>query len=282
MTEVALHRAIIENPDDDLPRLALADWLDENGQPERAELIRVQVGLAREPDNEALRLRERDLLAAHQEEWVRPLGDAVTDWVLHRGMLGVATDVTRFLAYAELLARSPLVHYIDIADHAVGREAVTALARLPELSRVTILDLAGWYCYDPRELLVDDEQTAALAISPFVSGLEVLNLRCNAIRDDGVRALATSPHLGRLKTLDLRANLLGDEGVKALAGSSDLRELVSLDLSFNDGRVTDDGWRSLADARSLPGLRGLGLVGNRIGEGVKAALRARFGSGVVL
>ncbi len=46
MTEDALLKAILANPDDDAPRLIYADWLDENGQEERAELIRVQIALA--------------------------------------------------------------------------------------------------------------------------------------------------------------------------------------------------------------------------------------------
>jgi uncharacterized protein (TIGR02996 family) len=43
--------AIIARPDDDLPRLIYADWLDENGECERAEFIRCQVELARMPSN---------------------------------------------------------------------------------------------------------------------------------------------------------------------------------------------------------------------------------------
>jgi uncharacterized protein (TIGR02996 family) len=39
--------AIVAAPDDDLPRLVLADWLDEHGQPARAEFIRVQCEIAR-------------------------------------------------------------------------------------------------------------------------------------------------------------------------------------------------------------------------------------------
>ncbi len=38
---------ITEHPDDDTPRLVYADWLDDHGQPERAEFIRVQCELAR-------------------------------------------------------------------------------------------------------------------------------------------------------------------------------------------------------------------------------------------
>ena len=36
----AFVRAIAEHPDDDAPRLVYADWLEEHGQPERAEFIR--------------------------------------------------------------------------------------------------------------------------------------------------------------------------------------------------------------------------------------------------
>lgn len=39
----ALLNAIIAKPEDDAPRLAYADWLDEHDQPERAEFIRVEV-----------------------------------------------------------------------------------------------------------------------------------------------------------------------------------------------------------------------------------------------
>jgi uncharacterized protein (TIGR02996 family) len=44
-----LLRTVLENPDEDLPRLVLADWLEENGQGERAEFIRVQCKMAAEP-----------------------------------------------------------------------------------------------------------------------------------------------------------------------------------------------------------------------------------------
>ena len=38
----ALFRAICEQPREDMPRLVYADWLQENGRPERAEFIRLQ------------------------------------------------------------------------------------------------------------------------------------------------------------------------------------------------------------------------------------------------
>lgn len=38
--------AIRAEPEDDAPRLIFADWLDENGEPERAEFVRLQIELA--------------------------------------------------------------------------------------------------------------------------------------------------------------------------------------------------------------------------------------------
>jgi uncharacterized protein (TIGR02996 family) len=35
--------AIRANPDDDAPRLVFADWLEENGEPDFAEFIRVEI-----------------------------------------------------------------------------------------------------------------------------------------------------------------------------------------------------------------------------------------------
>jgi uncharacterized protein (TIGR02996 family) len=86
MTQYAdLLRAVIASPEDDAPRLILADYLDEQGECDRAEFIRVQCALARDDfdDSEcrilkgldrscgcpccALRRRERELLAAPQK-----------------------------------------------------------------------------------------------------------------------------------------------------------------------------------------------------------------------
>lgn len=44
-----LLKTIIDHPDDDASRLVFADWLDEHGEPERAEFIRVQCELANNP-----------------------------------------------------------------------------------------------------------------------------------------------------------------------------------------------------------------------------------------
>src|SRR5262245_37516528 len=69
----ALLAAIIADPSDDTARLAYADFLEEHDNPNRAEFIRTQVGLARlavwDRRAKVLRLRERVLLALHGERW---------------------------------------------------------------------------------------------------------------------------------------------------------------------------------------------------------------------
>jgi len=71
----ALLRAIVESPDDDAPRLVYADWLDERGESDRAEFIRLQCAIhgSPMPDAEwkALVARCEALLAANEPRWMK-------------------------------------------------------------------------------------------------------------------------------------------------------------------------------------------------------------------
>src|SRR5262245_62135470 len=83
-TEAELLAAIDASPDDDAPRLAHAAWLQENGDPARAELIRLQVG--KEEQNGIVSEREKELLAQHGARWLagRPVV-AGMEWTFERG-----------------------------------------------------------------------------------------------------------------------------------------------------------------------------------------------------
>src|SRR5437763_13595138 len=65
---------ILEGPDDNAPRLVYAEWLDDNGQSERAEFIRRQCELpsmpADHPQRQAKEKREKELREAHRKDWV--------------------------------------------------------------------------------------------------------------------------------------------------------------------------------------------------------------------
>ena len=74
----ALLAGVLAHPDADLPRLVYADFIEEAGDPLRAEFIRVQCTLAAgqyedESEKAALELRERYLREKHGPAWLAPL-----------------------------------------------------------------------------------------------------------------------------------------------------------------------------------------------------------------
>jgi uncharacterized protein (TIGR02996 family) len=73
----ALLRAILADPSDETLRLVYADWLDENGEVDRAALVRVQIELDRFASDE---------LVVSEQRLLGPVGDRVCqrrrDWAL--------------------------------------------------------------------------------------------------------------------------------------------------------------------------------------------------------
>src|SRR5262245_51635979 len=73
----ALRRAILAEPDDDTPRLVYADWLQENGNTDRAEFIRAQIEAVRaEPFGPKARKadeRADGILKVYRHVWTREL-----------------------------------------------------------------------------------------------------------------------------------------------------------------------------------------------------------------
>src|SRR5262245_53611857 len=77
--EAALLAAIRTNPEEDTPRLAYADWLDEQGgelNTAHAEFIRIQIELDRAeprrtepPEHKEKEKRSRELFWKHYREW---------------------------------------------------------------------------------------------------------------------------------------------------------------------------------------------------------------------
>ena len=78
-TNEAFLQSIIENPDDDTPRLIFADWLEEQGRGLRAEFIRFQRERARLPPDHLrgaeLLHREQQLSPGNLKQWKQDLPD---------------------------------------------------------------------------------------------------------------------------------------------------------------------------------------------------------------
>ncbi len=88
-TEDDFLRAIKATPDDDHLRLVFADWLEDQGQTERAEFIRIQVELASpsfNPNHVTLEAEERQLLEQHGAGWLGRWGGVGT---FNRGLISL-------------------------------------------------------------------------------------------------------------------------------------------------------------------------------------------------
>lgn len=271
--------AILARPADDGPRLVLADYLDEAGDPHRADLVRVQVALARLPREHPRRAeladRQADLLRRHAARWAEPLADLVAGVEFRRGIPeAVSVDTAVFLSRGDELFRrtrtgpggKSYVRRVRLLDPA---RAVADLARCPHLGQVPELDLSL------GEL--GNGGVNVLARSPHLAGVRSLDLGRNELDDAGVRVLARSPALANLRCLTLNDNgAVSADGVKAVADSPFLAGLTELDLSGND--VSDAGVRAVAGGRATGRVHTLRLAGNHIGDAGVAAL---VGSGLL-
>jgi uncharacterized protein (TIGR02996 family) len=247
--EEAFIQAIREAPADDAPRLIYADWLEEHGQADRAEFIRLQCRLAHlteaGPEQSVLLPRGEALLREHWNEWVGPLRAIVGPWRdrygerwmgeeyhseglrrFQRGFVDALTlDAENFLRHAEYLKR--LVPLRELRLWGAGRCA-DRLAKEPELAGLSVLSFTDYY---DAPLTAGD--AAALAHSPYLHGLSALYLGRNSLGDDGVEALARAPWLIHVTVLDLSDNGLSDRALHALAESPYVVNLRKLFLQNN-------------------------------------------------
>src|SRR5271155_2098705 len=87
----ALRQTILAQPDDDLARLVYADWLDENGQPDRAAFVRAQVRAAQaephSPDARRHAATAEKLLDVNWGAWTKYPGQCVLKWEFRRGFV---------------------------------------------------------------------------------------------------------------------------------------------------------------------------------------------------
>jgi uncharacterized protein (TIGR02996 family) len=280
--EAAFFRAIREAPDDNTPRLIYADWLQENGDPERGEFIHVQCELSR-PDLEAtrrpvLRQREEQLLAKNRKAWLAPLPNFLRRMQpeFRRGFVeAITTAVNPFVSHAEdLFEAAPVrsAHFLPLRPpgryrRSALRARVAALAGCPFLARLTRLDL-------PNNNL-DAKLLEMLLTTPYVRNVRALNLHGNELGYAGIRRLAEATFLTSLTELDLSATELGPMTMWLLAQTPWLAQLTVLDLREN--RFDTGGAQLLAASPHMGGLQRLDVSKNPIGPAGRKALRERFG-----
>jgi uncharacterized protein (TIGR02996 family) len=200
-----LERAICADPDDDVPRRALADRLRERGDP-RGRFIELQLRVAdarRSEDVSAARwgawwLEAEELRRRHGAAWMPPLPAFATDPQFARGFVEQVTAPAAALVErsAELVAAAP-IRRLHVAD--AGPIAGRFFAS-PALARMIALDFTG-----DR---LGDAGAIALAASPHLARVVWLDLSNNRIGAAGLDALLASPHLGALRYCRFAWNLV--------------------------------------------------------------------------
>jgi uncharacterized protein (TIGR02996 family) len=287
--DAALWRAVVAAPHDDAPRLVLADWLDENGRPERAEFVRLQCRLARmdedDPARGPLERRERQLWIKHGAGWRAPLPTWLRKSPFRRGFVYPqiqSLKATKFLqldpggfAHAplwdvELIVGGPVtldalkdadrlrgVAGLGLHANGLGPDHLADFLAAPALENVRALWLRG----GPHT----PEHVGALAESPAAGRLTRLSVyAAPGVGCEGAEVLARSPAVRNLESLELVSCALGDSGLRALLGSPYLTGLKELRIPSNG--LTANAVRAMMDCRHLRGLRVLDLHNNQLDD----------------
>jgi uncharacterized protein (TIGR02996 family) len=255
----AFQEAIREQPDDDLARLAWADWLEEQGQGARAAFVRAHLALARLPEDDpartALEDEADDLLAEHEAEWAGRVGLVALEWRWRRGCIEQVTVwADTLLEEGEALFDAAPIRGVRLLAET---DDLARLAGCPFLGRLERLEL-GTGRFDSPYLgpYHRDQALQGLLVSRHLGRLAELDLRAQGVEGPLVKTLADTGLLGRLRCLDLSGNrALGERAVRHLAEAGAER-LVRLGLE--DTNVGGAGLRFLLEsARKLPALRAL-------------------------
>jgi uncharacterized protein (TIGR02996 family) len=243
----ALLNAIAEHPEEDTPRLMYADWLEENGQPERADFVRNQIELERV----GLNGEGRHPLVVKNVHYLK-------EWVPY------------------WKSELPRIKGIEWGDFNRGLvEEVYGASDEPVVAHAdTIFAVPGIHVLRVRRL----NNAAALAQLPHLARVRALKMVSAGAGVHALRTLLASPHLGRLTALDLHRNGADDAVAEDIADGRfpDLAELW-----LGENLITQRGARALATSPHLTNLRFLDLYGNRCPY-AHHALRKRFGSNLKL
>jgi uncharacterized protein (TIGR02996 family) len=270
---------VCENPDDDTPRLVFADWLEDNGDPQWAEFIRVQIALSRLPSWEERRVglmaRERELwdeigerlLADLPDEPALYWGGTDEDTIpFERGFAGVVQvdDVAALRAHRRVFLTKAPVRTLWL-DHLTTDEAASlgGPGDPPGLAR---LELEGAPADEETDALVDADLLRALADSPLSRRLTGLDLFNTGVSPAALAVLASEPAFAGLRRLRLDNNFPFPTGTRAaeiLGGSAVLAGLT--DLSLEMCSLGDAAARLLAASPYLTRLERLELHSNIIG-----------------
>jgi uncharacterized protein (TIGR02996 family) len=296
----ALLRAICAHPDDDTPRLVFADFLEENGEADRAGFVRAQVELARTPAWEpfAVYCRHRRPEWSDGAPFRRTLPPLPEGWHVTWGEppfrrgLGWRVNVASLRAWEEaaprLFDRAPIGE-LHLNTSATTLDDLRRFAAAAWLARLRVVHLDGASPVEPVRVLCAAPTAAGITDLHFrrasSPGLPFLvedlmqaplgrNLRGLHFHvgyeslEYLIDALAAGGESARLERLSFPVMGLNEVLVWRLLTGPAVAHLTELDL--RDNRLDRGGvW---AVGRFLPPrLHALGLAGvGTVGDGLEA------------
>jgi len=264
----ALIEVVRANPEEDTPRLVLADWYEENGDPARGEFVRVQCELASlDPASDRypnLHVRQLQLLAEHEREWLGEWADRLVRWEFRRGVLDEVTIQPEPFCRdgAALFRDHPVwrVAFVDDEGESLAPPAIRDVLTQPQSRHLRAIDAAA--CRP-------GEQAAAM----FGGQIHT---------NDWLSEIARATGLDSLRELSLYGgNRSGRVNIdlkvwQQFCAADHLRRLTYLDVSnwydHGSSRAWESWFRVLAGASFTPELRSLRFEGCNAGAKALAHL----------
>lgn len=229
--ELALMKAIYAAPDDDMPRLVYADWLDEQGNAEQqahAEFIRLQCERYRVNPNSGISLREQRILEEWERTWRHKLPEGMRDGIgFRRGFI--------------YKVRCNVADIVNVWSDGFILPPITSLH--VNIDNVSI----AWMNLQKPEMMLPlySLRLSCTMTAVGAEALYVLNilgphprLRSLTIHDTqfsrrGTDMLANTEAFPNLKQLYLNDCGLTDHDAEGLLGSDWLRKLKHINLALN-------------------------------------------------
>lgn len=260
-TRQEMLRAIRESPDDDGLRLSLADWLDENGEPDFAEFIRLEVEAESLPEEDS-----RRRILKNQADLRRR--KATTYPKLERGIMEtrrglphyLQADVFDLLKHKDRFA--PYCSRLFVHLHGGSGAAQTAEKEFA----------AG----GPDKV---GDALSELFASTWVRQWSVLGLDGVRLTDNRIRQMVSSSHLAGLERLAITDG--ADDGAVRVLSETPLPGLIALSLTevmrrcaWDESLLTSAVVSILLAAPLLNQLESLTLWGDWLGADELLAIAA--------
>lgn len=291
MIEDALIAGICSHPDDDTPRLVYADWLDENGRAEVAELIRVQCRLEANGPHDP---EYADLLACEEELGLWLPTHAPGPQLKLRGGLTINGGAEWWKSSRRGFPRTIHLSGEGRARGTFAKRAGAALeklfSRLPtrwltvgEVSPAQLADLLREPAMERLERLAAfsqsanedqaDEMARLIAAAPTLRNLRGLLLGISA-GESGIAALARAD-FPRIEDFTADSARFAAAEVRVLGSATWFRNLGELWLTDD---FTDEGFAALVGGESFPHLHSLYLTNGAFSQAnwVEFALSRSF------